>query len=187
MVIHDPTNIPSKVVAHVRKWRIIAIRKAVQHYLESKFGLQPLFLFHPFYPYPVVKWNNDNNTRSSSAISISRIAFEKNIEIILKANKLLKDDQAIRIYGTRRRRHCILQGQKLDFYRHYYGQFEKSFHKLSEILSKAEFVVDLSVLKHDGGGTQYTFLEAIHNGCAIIINRKWLEQVDQKYSDFRRP
>jgi hypothetical protein len=45
--------------------------------------------------------------------------------------------------------------------------------------------VDLSVLKNDGGGTQYTFLEAIHNGCAIIVNRKWLEQVDPKYSDFR--
>jgi glycosyltransferase involved in cell wall biosynthesis len=154
----------------------------VQYYLESKFGLQPLFLYHPFYPYPVVK--GDNDTRSS-AISISRIAFEKNIEIILKANKLLKEDEVIKIYGARRRRHYILQRQNLDFYRHYYGQFEKSFSKLSEILSKAKFVVDLSVLKHDGGGTQYTFLEAIHNGCAIIVNRKWLEQVDPKYSDFR--
>ena len=66
-----------------------------------------------------------------------------------------------------------------------YGQFEKSFHKLSEILSRAKFVVDLSVLKNDGGGTQYTFLEAVHNGCAIIVHRKWLEDVYSKYSDFR--
>jgi hypothetical protein len=47
LVIHDPTNIPSKVVPHVRK--------AVQQYLKSKFGLQLLFLYHPFYPYPVIK------------------------------------------------------------------------------------------------------------------------------------
>lgn len=42
---------------------------------------------------------------------------------ILKANKFLKDDQTIKIYWARRRRHYILQRQKLDFYRHYYGQF----------------------------------------------------------------
>src|SRR5207253_2100963 len=83
-----------------KKWRIITIRKAVQHYLESKFGIQPLFLYHPFYPYPVIK---GDNTRSST-ISISRIAFEKNIEIILRANKFLNDDHAVRIYGARRRR-----------------------------------------------------------------------------------
>ena len=55
LVIHDPTNIPRKVVPHVKKWKIITIRKTVQHYLENKFGLQPLFLYHPFYPYPVTK------------------------------------------------------------------------------------------------------------------------------------
>jgi hypothetical protein len=181
LVIHDPTNIPRKVVPHVKKWKIITIRKAVQHYLENKFGLQPLFLYHPFYPYPVTK---QDITRSST-ISISRIAFEKNIEIILRANKFLNNDQAIKIYGARRRRHYILRRQNLDFYRQYYGQFEKSFHKLSDILSRAKFVVDLSVLKNDGGGTQYTFLEAVHNGCAIIVHRKWLEDVDPKYSDLR--
>lgn len=97
----------------------------------------------------------------------------------------MNNDQAIKIYGARRRRHYILRRQNLDFYSHYHGQFEKSFHKLSEILSRAKFVVDLSVLKNDGGGTQYTFLEAVHNGCAIIVHRKWLEDVDPKYSDLR--
>ena len=97
----------------------------------------------------------------------------------------MNNDQAIKIYGARRRRHYILRRQNLDFYRQYDGQFEKSFHKLSEILSRAKFVVDLSVLKNDGGGTQYTFLEAVHNGCAIIVHRKWLEDVDPKYSDLR--
>ena len=84
----------------------------------------------------------------------------------------MNDDHAVRIYGARRQRHYILRTQNLDFYRHYYGQFEKSFGKLSEILSRAKFVVDLSGLKNDGGGTQYTFLEAIHNGYAIIVHRK---------------
>jgi hypothetical protein len=59
-------------------------------------------------------------------------------------------------------------------------------HFLHSILAGAKFVVDLSVLKHDAGGTQYTFLEAIHNGFALIIHRNWLKNkyVKEEYCDF---
>jgi hypothetical protein len=46
-------------------------------------------------------------------------------------------------------------------------------------------MVNLSVLRDDGGGTQYTFLEAIYNDTALIINRKWIENVNLKYCDFK--
>ena len=36
-------------------------------------------------------------------------------------------------------------------------------------------MVDMTWIKNDGNGTQYTFLEAIHSDCAIVLNRKWLE------------
>ncbi|MFL6367934.1 MAG: hypothetical protein ACJ72T_05230, partial [Nitrososphaeraceae archaeon] len=45
--------------------------------------------------------------------------------------------------------------------------------------------IDLTILPNDGGGTQYTFLEAIHNETALIINRKWIDDVDSKYCDFK--
>jgi len=35
--------------------------------------------------------------------------------------------------------------------------------------------VDMSIIKNDGGGTQYTFLEAIYQKCILIINSKWVE------------
>jgi len=35
-------------------------------------------------------------------------------------------------------------------------------------------VVDLSSIKGDGGGTQYTFYEAIHFDCVLILNKKWI-------------
>ena len=36
-------------------------------------------------------------------------------------------------------------------------------------------------------GTQYTFMEAIHNKCILILHRKWLENTDLNlsYCDFR--
>lgn len=46
-------------------------------------------------------------------------------------------------------------------------------------------MIDLTVLPNDGGGTQYTFLEAIHNDTALIINRKWIDDVDSKYCDLK--
>jgi hypothetical protein len=39
-------------------------------------------------------------------------------------------------------------------------------------------MVDLSELAKDGGGTQYTFLDAIYHDCAIVLNRKWMEMRD---------
>jgi hypothetical protein len=46
-------------------------------------------------------------------------------------------------------------------------------------------MIDLSILQNDGGGTQYTFLDAIYHNCAIILNRQWIENVDTKYRDFK--
>ncbi len=46
-------------------------------------------------------------------------------------------------------------------------------------------MIDLSFLPSDGGGTQYTFLDAIYHNCAIVLNRQWIENVDPKYRDFK--
>ena len=54
-----------------------------------------------------------------------------------------------------------------------------------QILKKAKFMIDLSIIPNDGGGTQYTFLDAIYHNCAIILNRHWIENVDRGYRDFK--
>jgi hypothetical protein len=57
----------------------------------------------------------------------------------------------------------------MQFQQYFSCRFGNSFSTLSEILAEAKFVVDLSVLKHDGGSKQYTFLEAIRNDCGVIL------------------
>ena len=57
----------------------------------------------------------------------------------------------------------------------YKGKFDKTFAALSSILKDAKWVVDMSVIKMDGGGSQYCFLEAIHHGCALVLNSRWIE------------
>ena len=41
----------------------------------------------------------------------------------------------------------------------------------------------MSAIKGDGGGSQYTFLEAIYQGCALILNSKWVEGVNTPFKD----
>jgi len=218
IVIHDPRDVSERIAQLLKFWKVVTIRKTVQSYLEMKYGIESLFLYHPFFRY--------NTTTSSSlelgglptrrgAVSISRIGFGKNIDIILKANKILDSQyqgganakngsNLIEIYGCPAPRYVylFLRNRRVDeskstcskdminngdFRKYYCGKFERSFSAVSEILSQRKFVVDLSTVKNDGGGTQYTFLEAIHNGCALILHRKWLEGIctDPGYCDFR--
>ena len=184
LVIHDHRDVSDRAAPYVKNWRLVAIRKTVQQYMRSRYGLDCAFLYHPFYPYPVV-----HKPKRRGAVSISRISFEKNTDILMKANKALDAVDRIKLYGCPSRLyvHRYLGGFQGDFSKYYCGMFDKSFSILSEILAEAKFVVDLSVLKHDGGGTQYTFLEAIHNDCAIMLHRKWIEGSDVKpeYCDFK--
>lgn len=190
LVVHDHRDITDRMVSYIKNWKIITIRKTVQEYLKQRFDLDSLFLYHPFYPYPTI-----SKSPKRGAVSISRIGFGKNIDIILRANSILdssshphnNDQSIIRLYGCPTPMYVYrhLGGDKGDFKKYYYGKFDRSFTSLSYIISQTKFVVDLSLVKHDGGGTQYTFLEAIHNDCALILHRKWIKDVDPKYCDFR--
>ena len=35
-------------------------------------------------------------------------------------------------------------------------------------------MIDMSIIKGDGGGTQYTFFEAIHHDCILILHNEWI-------------
>ena len=195
IVIHDPGEIFKQNEPYLKYWNIICIRKSFQEYLKNKYDVNPKFLHHPFYPYPTIHRDDNNDNygmiTKTEVVSISRVDYGKHIDIIMKANKLItssKNDKRtnpIKIYGHFNPKYVHHRLGKKSFKQYYYGTFEKSFAAVSEILSKAKFMVDLSVIRHDGGGTQYTFLEAIHNNAALIINRKWIEDVDPRYRDFR--
>jgi hypothetical protein len=201
IVIHDPGEISKQTEPCLKYWNIICIRKSFQEYLKNKYDVNPKFLHHPFYPYPTIQQRNARNTDNddddmitkTEAVSISRVDYGKHIDIITDANKLItsskndnnNNNKPIKIYGPFNPNYIHHRLGKEIFKQYYYGTFEKSFAAISKILSKAKFMVDLSIIRHDGGGTQYTFLEAIHNNTALIMNRKWIEEVDPKYRDFK--
>lgn len=201
VVIHDDTEVPRGEISYMQNWNIISIRKKFQSYLKEKYNLNSRFMYHPFYPYNIHggKENYSHNALSSTlgnqkknVISISRVDYGKNMDILIKANKILEKkancdlQSLVKIYGPFNRRYvddCL--GGYATFRRYYKGTFPKSFKSISNILSGAKLVVDLSTFDNDGGGTQYTFLEAIYHGAALVINRKWIESVRPEHCDFK--
>lgn len=180
IVIHDPTefNKSSKkvVLEHLQRLKVITIRKSV-HDLLLNIGIQSKYIIHPYMS--MIKNEFINNTRSG-AVSISRIDYDKNIDIIVKANSLIPIQQnKIEIFGEPNERYIYQKlltwdtFKKDDYNSQYRGHFPKTFEKLTEILTNKCFVVDMSSISQDGGGTQYTFLEAIDAGCVLILNSKW--------------
>ena len=180
IVIHDPTEVKIKaaepLLKELHRFKVITIRKSVQDFLKSTYNIKSKYIVHPFYEYDFEK-----SAKPTKAVSISRIDFDKHTDIILTANKLLKNP--IEIYGSINRQYVFFALNKFPFKKYYKGQFEKSFSELSNILKDAKFVVDMSIIKNDGGGSQYTFLEAIYQKCCLIINEKWVKDMDTPFKN----
>jgi len=186
LVIHDPTELKNKNNPLIRdrlidKFKIITIRQTVKDYLIKTYKLESQFLTHPFYQYEKNKPSMNNY-----AVSISRIDFDKNIDIILKYDNLVKnEDKCIKIFGKENRLYVHHKLKDLHFHDYWYGSYPKNLPMTytiagveRDILKDCKFMVDLSTIKDDGGGTQYTFLEAIYNDCILILHREWIDKGD---------
>lgn len=185
IVLHDPTEFSKgtkkqllEILKSMKKnIKIITIRKTVHDMLLS-FGMDSQFIIHPY----VLSSNNHKSIEHrQGAVSISRIDYDKNIDIIVKANTTMNSINKIVLYGDPNERYIYQKLVEYDSFKktdptsQYRGNFPKSTNALHDILESRLFVVDMSSIYGDGGGTQYTFLEAIDAGCILILNHKWVD------------
>lgn len=180
LVIHDPTELKAQkgfLVDKLQKFKVITIRRSVKDYL-SRLNIESTFLHHPFVSLAEQIEDKEMRNKKTGAVSISRIDYDKHTEVILKANELLLEP--IEIFGAKNDRYVYHKLKDLDPMKEttpgscYRGKFPKDFFQLSNILNGKKYVVDLSRIKDDGGGSQYTFLEAIDFGCVLILHRDWV-------------
>lgn len=182
LVIHDPTELKTGKKRNpliedklLSKFDIYVIRKSVKEYIKREYNIDTTLINHPFYQYQL----SESPSINEYAVSISRIDFDKNTDVILKANKLLPEDKKITIYGAENRLYVFHKLKELDFERYWRGKYEKTLPMLydgKQILKAPLFMIDLSVIANDGGGTQYTFLEAIYNDCVLILHNDWIKK-----------
>jgi hypothetical protein len=168
-VIHDPGEL-----------RLLAVRELFDFCHIEPVVIRKNNLRHVpnavYIPHPYQRIFNEYPTeRLWSCVSYSRIDWDKHTELIAQANVQL--DEAIRIYGYIGRpfAHSCLDKDYQGWRVNYYGEMAKFDLWAGAWLARnAKYVVDMSTIKGDGGGTQYTFLEAWDAGARLILNRKWL-------------
>lgn len=164
IVIHDPTELASYMrpedVAQTRPW---VIRKANAARLPGS-----VFIRHPYVRQsaPVVALH-----KRRDVISVSRIDFDKNTDIILEANEHGAD---ITIHGFENRLYTKFKIQpRFPNWQQSVRAYPRDADAAFRLLAQARAMVDMSLIKGDGGGTQYTFLEAWDAGTVPIINAGW--------------
>ena len=182
IVIHDPTELktnksnPNPLIQEpklLNLFKVYTIRETVQKYLVDNFNIKSEFKLHPFFEY-----ETNIDPYKCHAVTISRIDFDKNTDLILKANQLIQDPKKkVQIFGAENRIYVHHKLGELDFYNFWKGKFEKNYpltYQEKDILKDTHYVVDMSTIKNDGGGSQYTFLEAIYQGCVLVLHRDWI-------------
>ncbi len=162
VVVHDTAESTVRMDLNHEPW---CIRKTLAEQFNG------VFIRHPY-----VRHVRNKTKRGKAILATSRVDFDKNTAMILDANRL---GAKIDIIGFENRLYTkfkILPD---------YPEWEQStgLHPRTgaatfERLQTALAMVDLTDIKGDGGGTQYTFLEAWDAGAVPIIGTWWLRRGD---------
>ena len=166
VVVHDPTeykNLPE----FLRPTDCIVPRPSGTIYEEGA--------RHILHPYAPIDLNPDIN-REKLCVTTSRIDFDKRTHILLDANRMLPVGKDIDIRGFENRIYTRFKlvpeyPEWVQSIWNYPRTREAAF----ELLQTAFWTADMSVIKGDGGGTQYTTLESWNARTAMIINDDWLK------------
>lgn len=174
ITIHDPTELKQGMpgaLAYARK-PIVVIRSRMQSHVHQ-LGREARYVPHPYArmaAQPPV-------TASRHAVAFSRLDWDKGTHHIVEANLTLPPEQAVQLYGAENRMyaHHKLDPIDPDWRRNYHGPWPVTdLWGGARIARGARAAVDLSAIKGDGGGTQYTFLEALDTGVPLVLNQAWL-------------
>lgn len=167
LVVHDPTELKNLPPLGDN---IVVIRKAGLQYLPDA-----TFIRHPYIARP----SGGKVAKKVNALSVCRIDFDKYTDILLDANRLLPEDKRIEIRGFENR--IYTKFKIIPEYPEWVqsrGAYPRTAEAAYEMLQQASFAVDMSQIKGDGGGTQYSFLEAMNAGAVNIIHSNWVREGD---------
>lgn len=171
IVIHDPTELRNKEFAELISKvqdQVIVIRKSMLKHIPGA-----TFIPHPYEQQATGAMRL--RKPKYNAITIGRIDFDKNFDWVLEANRRVSLVQKIHVHGFENRiytRFNIVQNypEWIQSKSHFPRELDWAVKKCAQ----ARFMVDLSAIKGDGGGTQYTFLEAIDGGAICVLNSAWI-------------
>ncbi len=172
LVFHDHNEATTDQLDAMRKYqRVIVIRKPMRAWLAER-GVKATFIPHPYVPYDGDRESKHPHVR---ARSIAFLNFRKHQEIISQANVLVPDQPCI-MHGKVNRMfvHFKLSKMVPTWKDHYQGAFADKPGESIRLFAKCELAVNLTKLKEDGDGTEYSMLEAWDAGVPLVVHRGWI-------------
>jgi len=169
VIIHDPTELKGDIPAILKNAKDVVTIRPINNETLQGMGINSRYLPHPYKRNP-----SSRSKRLKWAGAFSRIDWDKGTHHIIEANDKLPPEKQIKIHGacnTMYAYHKLPEGWE----KHYAGAFPAdNLWAGSLIASRYQWAVDMSSISGDGGGTQYTFLEAADAGTALVLNKKWV-------------
>jgi hypothetical protein len=184
IVLHDPTELRNPEFKEFvdPKQVIVVGKQMLEHMPEATFIPHPYMAVGITDPLNYIEWQK----RPLTAISTSRLDFDKNSHWLFEANRKLPLDKQIIIRGAENRMYT--KNKIVPNYPEYKQDSnrpkdERAIYKLDfrgafNLCKQAKFMTDFSVIQGDGGRTQYTFLEAIDAGSICLLHRDWIKPKD---------
>lgn len=178
VVIHDPNEF--EIYDHLdgKKWKFahqpFCIRPSMQ-----KFFPKAHFIPHPYVrEFEIDHWTPFKD-REHLAVSVARVTFVKRTEIILEANRIIRKegdekDQVV-LRGAENRLYTKFKLMKLfPEYRQGKTGYPMTWGASARECEKGVFALDFTWFPDDGGGSQYSFMEAWDAGTVNIIHKDWM-------------
>ena len=184
IVIHDPTELRNPEFKKlIDPSQVIVIRKSMlKHMPEATFIRHPYLAVGRTDSLDTEEWKS----RNYNAMSVSRLDFDKNSDWLLEINRIVNANNKICIRGAENRMYT--RSKILIKYPEYFqdsdrpkndrATYKLDFRAAYNLCRQAKYMTDFSVIKGDGGGTQYTFLEAIDAGAICLLHKDWIKPKD---------
>lgn len=178
VVVHDPEQFKyhhlkdrSKIIDP------IAIRPSMLKHLPTA-----TFIPHPYHREFAGHQGGDLSTREAGAC-IARLTYAKRPKIILEANRRLPANLRLRFHGQENRMMTYFTA-KGGYPEMTQGGYDLPFiwGVSARMIRSYAFMPDMTRFKYDGGGSQYTFMEAWDAGSVVIVHCDWL-YVDGEMKD----
>lgn len=177
VTVHDPNELKSKEMQEFTKDndKIITIRPSTKKLLPLS-----TLTIHPY----ISQCSGDNVPwgERKIAVTLSRMDFDKKTHDILTANRMLDEKNKIELRGAEVR--CYTFRKLMPNFEEFVQDshrtkqnkmcFPKTMNAATELASQYKYMVDLSTIKNDGGGSQYTFLEAWDAGSIPVLHNDWI-------------
>lgn len=166
-VFHDPNEF--RIYPHWQftgtEFKVICIREQGLKTMQN--GM--------FIPHPYVRLNPTTPAKRQLAVSIARTSAVKNSDWILEANQKLSVFKQVVLKGEVNRMwwNFNVKPKHPEWPYPAEAGFARDYGAAVNICTLYDLMVDLTIFKNDGGGTQYSFLEAMDAGAVPVMTEDW--------------